>query len=242
MAVPARGIDGQDASGRGGAGWRGSSPRCWMHKTGNVLNYFPKSRRIAGAMRWRRRSRACTRSGWPRRAPRPARLRQLDRTLRGEIPQGDRLPGPRPRGTPRLLQLPRGALDAPAHDQRDRVGVRHHPPSEFAGEGLRDAPGHALDDLQDGHERGAVVAPTTRLPAAENWTRFRARVHCEGCGYLTPDRLQRVHDGDIGANDRCTTWATFLRPRRPWTKRVADFGPATTNWRFADTVLLDLFR
>ena len=46
--------------------------RCWMHKTGNVLNYFPRSRRIAVAMRWRRRRRACTRYGWPRRAPRPS--------------------------------------------------------------------------------------------------------------------------------------------------------------------------
>ncbi len=37
--------------------------------------------------------------------------------------------------------------------------------------------------------------------AYENWRRFRARVHCDGCGYLTPERLQRVRDGDIGPND-----------------------------------------
>ena len=53
-----------------------------------------------------------------------------------------------------------------AHYQRDRVGVRHRPPSELAGEGLRHAPDDALDDLQNGHERREVLATTTRLPAA----------------------------------------------------------------------------
>ena len=48
--------------------------------------------------------------------------------------------------------------------------------------------------------------------AYENWTRFRARVHREGCGYLTPARLQRVHDGDIGDNDRWHDLGHFLTP------------------------------
>ena len=38
--------------------------------------------------------------------------------------------------------------------------------------------------------------------AYENWRRGRGRVHCEGCGYLTPERLERVHAGDVGPNDR----------------------------------------
>ena len=65
-----------------------------------------------------------------------------------------------------LLRLPRSALDAPVYDQRDRLGLRHHPSPELAGEGLRHPPHDALDDLQDGHECGAILAPATRLPAA----------------------------------------------------------------------------
>ena len=38
--------------------------------------------------------------------------------------------------------------------------------------------------------------------AYENWRRSRGRVHREGCGYLTPERLERVRAGDIGRNDR----------------------------------------
>lgn len=48
--------------------------------------------------------------------------------------------------------------------------------------------------------------------AYENWTRFRARVHCEGCGYSTPDRLRRVHGGNIGANDRWHHLGDFVTP------------------------------
>ena len=38
--------------------------------------------------------------------------------------------------------------------------------------------------------------------AYENWHRNRGRVHREGCGYLTPDRMDRIRTGDIGPNDR----------------------------------------
>ena len=59
------------------------------------------------------------------------------------------------------------------HDQRDRVGVRHHPSSELAGEALRHPPHHVVDDLEDGHERGDVLATTTRLPSARQSHRRR---------------------------------------------------------------------
>ena len=48
------------------------SQRCWMHKSGNVLNYFPSRAR-------RRRSRDCRRSGWPRPEPRPSACLARDR-------------------------------------------------------------------------------------------------------------------------------------------------------------------
>ena len=38
--------------------------------------------------------------------------------------------------------------------------------------------------------------------AYENWHRGRGRVHHQGCGYLTPDRMERSRTGDIGPNDR----------------------------------------
>ena len=38
-----------------------------------------------------------------------------------------------------FYDFPAVALDAPAHDQRDRVVVRHHPPPQQTGEGLRHA-------------------------------------------------------------------------------------------------------
>jgi hypothetical protein len=56
--------------------------RCWVHKTANILNKLPKARR-------RRPSSICTRSGWPRPAPRrrppsttsSRRTRQYDKAV-----------------------------------------------------------------------------------------------------------------------------------------------------------------
>ncbi|MXY52918.1 MAG: hypothetical protein F4Y86_10405 [Gammaproteobacteria bacterium] len=59
------------------------------------------------------------------------------------------------------------------HHQRDRVGLRHDPTPELAGEGLRLPADHALDDLQDGHERREIVAPAARLPATHQGHRGR---------------------------------------------------------------------
>ena len=161
------------------------SQRCWMHKSGNVLNYFPKSGQAKAKQGlqeiWMAETRAAGR----------ARLRRLDRTLRGQVPQGHRVPGARSPAAAGLLRLPRRALDASAHDQRDRVGVRHHPPSELAGEGLRHAPHDALDDLQDGHECREVLATTTRLPPARQGHRGH--------------QVQRRYRGHRGQQGRCMT-------------------------------------
>ena len=63
------------------------SQRCWMHKTGNVLNYFPKSGQP--------KAKQGLQEIWDRRDPSPgrARVRRLDRTLRRQVPQGHRVPG-----------------------------------------------------------------------------------------------------------------------------------------------------
>src|SRR5580765_3990048 len=57
-----------------------------------------------------------------------ARLRPIHRDLRGEIPEGDRVPGEGSCGVARLLRLSSGALGALAHHQSDRwafATIRH---------------------------------------------------------------------------------------------------------------------
>lgn len=134
--------------------------RCWMHKAGNVLNCLPKSAQAKAKQGLHETWMAETRA---------AAERAFDDFLEryeGKYLKATDLPGAGPRRTARLLRLPGGALDAHPHHQRDRVGLRHDRTPELAGEGLRHPTEHALDDLQEGHERGEVVASTTRLPAA----------------------------------------------------------------------------
>ena len=134
--------------------------RCWMQKTGNVLNYFPKSSQAKAKQGLHEIWMAATRA---------AAERAFDHWLERYQDKHPKATACLARDREELLafyNFPGGALDPSAHHQRDRVGVRRHPPSELAREGLRHAPHDALDDLQDGHERGAVLATTTRLPAA----------------------------------------------------------------------------
>ena len=143
------------------------SQRCWMHKTGNVLNYFPKSGQAKAKQGLQEIWMAETRA-------------QAERAFDDWI---ERYEDKYPKATACLARdreqllafydFPAVALDAPAHDQRDRVGVRHHPPSELADEGLRHPPHDALDDLQDGQECGDVLAAATRLPSARQGDRGR---------------------------------------------------------------------
>ena len=136
------------------------SQRCWLHKTGNVLNYLPKSGQPKAKQGLQEIWMAETRA-------------QAERAFDDWI---ERYEDKYPKATACLardreqqlafLRLPRRPLDASAHDQRDRAGRRHHPPSELADEGLRHPPHHVVDDLQDGHERREVLATTTRLPPA----------------------------------------------------------------------------
>ena len=132
--------------------------RCWMHKTGSVLNYLPKSGQ-AKAKQGLHEIRMAEDPGEGR-----ARLRPVARALRRQVPQGHRLPGPRPRRAARVLRLPRRSLGAPSNHQRHRVGLRHDPPSKFASQRLRPSTQHALDDLQDGSVRGEILAPAAWLP------------------------------------------------------------------------------
>ncbi len=64
--------------------------RCWMHKTGNVLNCFPKSSQPKAKQGlheiWMAETRAAAERAFDH---------WIER-LRGQVPEGDRLPGARP--------------------------------------------------------------------------------------------------------------------------------------------------
>ena len=77
--------------------------RCWVHKTGNVLNSLPKSGQAKAKQGLREIWRAEIRDPGEGRA----RLRPGARTVRRQVPQGHRLPGSRPRRAARVLRLPR---------------------------------------------------------------------------------------------------------------------------------------
>ncbi len=128
--------------------------RCWVHKTGNVLSYLPKSGQAGPARDPEGRD-----PGEGR-----ARLRPVDRALPRQVPQGHRLPGSRPRRAARVLRLPRRALDTPSNHQRHRIGLCHDPPSKLTSQGLRHPKDHALNGLQDGSVRGEILAPAAGLP------------------------------------------------------------------------------
>ena len=133
--------------------------RCWVHKTGNVLNYLPKSGQAKARQGLHEIWGAETRAKAER-----AFDQWLERYQPRQVPQGRRLPGSRPRRAARVLRLPRRALDAPSNHQRHRIGLCHDPPPKLASQGLRHPKDHALDGLQDGSVRGEILAPAAWLP------------------------------------------------------------------------------
>ena len=103
------------------------SQRCWMHKSGNVLNYFPKSGQAKAKQGLQEIWMAETRA---------QAARAFDDWIEryeDKYPKATACLARDRQETAGLLRLPRRALDAPAHDQRDRVVVRHHPPPQQTG-------------------------------------------------------------------------------------------------------------
>ena len=128
--------------------------RCWMHKTGNVLNYLPKSGQAKAKQGLHEIWMAETKA-------------QAERAFDEWLERYDGRPGPR--RTARVLR----ALDAPSNHQRHRIGLRNDPAPKLASQGLRHPPDHALDDLQDGTMRGEILAPAPRIPPARKAHRGR---------------------------------------------------------------------
>ena len=87
--------------------------RCWMHKTGNVLNKLPKALQP--------KAKSHLQQIWMAADQGPGRegLRLLRGGLWRQVRQGHGLPGQGPRSLARLLRLPGRALEAPAHHQSD---------------------------------------------------------------------------------------------------------------------------
>ena len=141
--------------------------RCWMHKTGNVLNYLPKSSQAKAKQGlheiWMAETRAKAE-------------RAFDDWLERYDDKYPKATACLARDRDELLAF----YDFPAahwtHLRTTNViesGLRNDPAPQLASQGLRHPPDHALDDLQDGTMRGEVLAPAPWIPPARKGHRGR---------------------------------------------------------------------
>src|SRR5262249_17225470 len=92
--------------------------------------------------------------------------RPVPADLRGEVPQGDGVPGQGSSAAAGLLRLPGGALAAPADDQRDRERVRDRAVADGEDQGVGGARGVPDDGVQADAIGLAPLASAQRLGAA----------------------------------------------------------------------------
>ena len=124
--------------------------RCWVHKTGNVLNKLPKGLQKKAKSHLQEIWMAETRKAGGE------RLRLLPGSLRTEIRQSHGLPGQGPGRTFDLLRLPRRTLEARAHDQPHREHVCHGSPQNVPHQGLpvpQDSNVHGLQAVPERPEK-----------------------------------------------------------------------------------------
>ena len=143
--------------------------RCWFHKISNVLNCLPKSAqpgaKAALAEIWNAEDKDHADQG----------REGVRRRLRRQVAQGRREDHRRPRRAAGLLRLPRRALGPPAHDQPDRVHLRHRPVAAAGHQGTR-LPGRGRGDGVQAH---------------------RVRTGQVACGQRTPPRRPRPRRGHL---------------------------------------------
>jgi putative transposase len=142
--------------------------RCWVHKTGNVLNALPKSLQARGQGGSARNLDGAHASAGDR------RLRPFPEDLRRQVPKGDRQTREGSRSAARLLRLSRRALDSSAHDQSDRIDIRNRPPPHDAHEELRLTQYLSRTGVQARPGSREVVAPHSR----DRTPRRTARRNC----------------------------------------------------------------
>ena len=133
--------------------------RCWVHKTANVLDKLPKGSQPK-AKADAARHLAGREPGGGREGVRPVRG-----DLRGEVSEGDGVPGQGPGGVADVLRLPGRALDSHPHDQPDRVDVLDGAAAARQDEGERQPGGVPDDGLQADGVGLEEVAGVERLDA-----------------------------------------------------------------------------
>jgi len=94
------------------------------------------------------------------------RVRSVCHPLRGQVPEGRRVPGEGSRRAARLLRFPSRTLDPHPQQQRHRVELRHHSASDQTHQGLFDPRRNARHDLQARLVRRAQLATTARIRVA----------------------------------------------------------------------------
>ncbi len=135
--------------------------RCWVHKTANVLEKFPK--------RIQDEAKTMLHEIW--RGQHPDECTQgahtLPRHLGGEVPESRRIPGEVPGGTARLLRLPGGALAKPPDAEPHRVDLRHDTFANGEDQELSEREDGAEHGSQTRHKRREAMVPATRLSSSD---------------------------------------------------------------------------
>jgi transposase-like protein len=134
--------------------------RCWLHKTTNVLNKFPKSVQP--------NAHKDLREIWLAPRQRAGRHDDIRREIRAQIRQGRRLPDQRPRDAADVLRLPRRSLGPFAHHEPHRKRLRNRQASHRPNERRAVARHRSLDGLQVGDGGVENLAQAARSkPVAE---------------------------------------------------------------------------
>ena len=151
--------------------------RCWVHKTANVLDKLPKRLQAEAKEKLHEIWMADTREH----ANQAFDL--FAKNLRGEVPEGRRVPDEGSRRAPDLLRLPGRALDSLADDQPDRVHLRHGATTNETDQGERLSDGLPDDGLQADAIGLEEVEALERRDIVNScvWEVFRRRLW--GCGF-----------------------------------------------------------
>lgn len=120
--------------------------RCWMHKTGNVLNSLPK--------RTQPKAKKMPHDIWQAESTRthmPPLICSSD--IRGQVPQGHTMSDKGSRGTTDFLRLPSPTLAKHPDVKSNRKHLRHDPTSDKAHQRMPQPGRHAPHDVQAGSVR-----------------------------------------------------------------------------------------
>jgi hypothetical protein len=150
-------------------------PRCWVHKTANVLAKLPKSQQP--------KAKRALLETWMAETKVAAEL-PFDAFIESyalKYGEGGRLPEQGSRHAARFLRLPGRALETLADDQPHRKHLRHCAPPHHPIEGLSVERDRACDGLQTGRGRTEKLAASRRSqPVAKTRSRCDIRRRLTG--------------------------------------------------------------